>query len=957
MQPHGNQNVKVTVSDQSNNTVAIKSQNIHTSAMYEGEVGIPNEQTAIGTWTIRAETDNGNFNVRAFKVATDSSADIHNESSLIAKSAKLHIAGSSKRLKPKYQYKVKAFLKATDGSFLMKVSKAINFNFTFTLQNGRKLEKNIAAELSYGFAEAFVQVPDNTTNLKVSGQFEQQIETVEVSTDNAHLHIDAKPFTAGKICSIRIKSNVLTKNFGKTHLLIVGDNGQVTHKSQDCPYESCTFSMRAEDWMVPIANVIAFVINDQAESIIYDHARLPVGKNVDVQFNVKVSNHSAQAGENVTVSFSANSNSFIALSAASKQEFSEDRLYEDLTNFRSRSLQRNDCRSTYGELLKLNAFMITESSVEDSAIECTDIEDELASFRNKQQQTSDDSWFFKSFNTENQREMQFTQLTPNKSGKFIISGFSIHPTTGISFAKPQTVTVVSLNMNRLRMDNVTPRTSKLRTFTSEKSTQMPLTSTSTTTEITSTTELLTTTEISTSTSTTTSKPSTTTTTSTTEPSTTTTTTTEIPKIIALSATDDSPIKQIVEFNLTYHHETNTKMGKKVKVHFVAQNCSSTNTSKSYEIELKLLNFDNQFEFSYQDDDGKWRKTTDDLRTIVIVYNETVNGTFIIRPLKAGTMDFTMIGKHQKYEINKTSEVIAEPQTITRHKTETILVTISEKKPAFSLYNEYPNETVTSLVASNLFGKVLDDLKIEKILPDSDGDEALTKFSMNVFKMNYLQAIKVQISKSDKDNMLQAYEMIRRTQQSDGSFNLWTSKGKLWVTAFVVKTFVQLKKLLTISENNSLLKALKYLQKQQASDNSFGDLSLTAFVAEAFLVNKHERFENSTAKALNFMAQNLSTAKVSNYELAIAVHALKLGNRNVDRFIKDLELRSIEIDKKKFWRSSSEEAEIETAAYAMMTFIKQGKQTELLSIVRWLQSKVESLSSIQCMIVWHKAFAL
>lgn len=217
-----------------------------------------------------------------------------------------------------------------------------------------------------------------------------------------------------------------------------------------------------------------------------------------------------------------------------------------------------------------------------------------------------------------------------------------------------------------------------------------------------------------------------------------------------------------------------------------------------------------------------------------------------------------------------------------------------------------------------------------------------------------------------------YERILSRKYADGSFQfLGNSRYKsIWLTAYVAKCLTQVEGIMFIDANH-IKTAFDFLKKYQSPSHQvttnkknisggfieFGverkaGIVLTAFVAISFLENSKfiSDYRDVVDKALNFIDRNLNYI-TSNYEFAISAYALALGKHDSAKlFLDHLSKKAKNRDGKKFWNvnfdddknkvSNDISDKIEIASYALLSFIKARRESEVRPIMLWIISQIQ-----------------
>jgi CD109 antigen len=232
-------------------------------------------------------------------------------------------------------------------------------------------------------------------------------------------------------------------------------------------------------------------------------------------------------------------------------------------------------------------------------------------------------------------------------------------------------------------------------------------------------------------------------------------------------------------------------------------------------------------------------------------------------------------------------------------------------------------------------------------------------------LKYLMTIN-QVSSDDKPKVVQfieeGYNVIMERRNADGSFR-YKSKSEMdsvWLTALVVKCLGQVEHLISINET-VIEDALEFIKRKQTVSGSIIDdkKDITAFAVISILENsKHfKTYKNMTDKALAYIEQNINKT-TNNYDIAIASYAFSLANHSSKSSIlnnlKDGERKIVDDANKIYWEVDKDEniestsdnikEKMKIASYALLAYLKNEKEFEALSIMRWITSQEQKFFS-------------
>ncbi|XP_056150214.1 CD109 antigen [Lampris incognitus] len=257
------------------------------------------------------------------------------------------------------------------------------------------------------------------------------------------------------------------------------------------------------------------------------------------------------------------------------------------------------------------------------------------------------------------------------------------------------------------------------------------------------------------------------------------------------------------------------------------------------------------------------------------------------------------------------------------------------------------------------------------MPYGCGEQNMIHFAPNIYVLQYLgasgQTDQALVDKATS-YMLKGYERELAYQRADGSFSAFgdsDSSGSTWLTAFVLRCFLQARPFISI-DPLVLQRAAAWLGSQQGVDGRFlepgrvihtelqggldGPVALTAYVLMALLEDDTLKggYASRVSAALLYLETRLALGVSSNYSLALLCYALSLSdssssNQSLNQLLGRAEMR----DGVPFWSSphvglsaswQPRTTDIEMAAYLLLS-LQQGDRTEEgLALMKWLSQQ-------------------
>ncbi|XP_038126613.1 CD109 antigen-like isoform X2 [Cyprinodon tularosa] len=258
------------------------------------------------------------------------------------------------------------------------------------------------------------------------------------------------------------------------------------------------------------------------------------------------------------------------------------------------------------------------------------------------------------------------------------------------------------------------------------------------------------------------------------------------------------------------------------------------------------------------------------------------------------------------------------------------------------------------------------------LPTGCGEQNMIRFAPSLYFLQYLE-------KSAQDDagirskalsyMIEGYEKQLSYQRDDGSFSAFGKSdmsGSIWLTAFVLRCFLQAQSYMLI-DHTVLTKATAWLLKHQGSQGEFTEVgkiihtnmqegpddspeALTAYVLVAFLEDRDhsEMYADEISLGLRYLESKVSSGVVSNYSLCLVAYALALANSPVlEEVLSELNRRADKKDGVMMWTISEallsnnqrqSSAQIEMASYVLLARFMRGNFLEGIPLMKWLSTQ-------------------
>ncbi|XP_038076709.1 CD109 antigen-like [Patiria miniata] len=282
------------------------------------------------------------------------------------------------------------------------------------------------------------------------------------------------------------------------------------------------------------------------------------------------------------------------------------------------------------------------------------------------------------------------------------------------------------------------------------------------------------------------------------------------------------------------------------------------------------------------------------------------------------------------------------------------------------------------VTGDMLGPTIDNLDHLLRIPTGCGEQNMIGFVPNIFVLHYLKGINKlpkDVEAKAKENMEIGYQRELNYQHSDGSYSAFGDRdpsGSTWLTAFVVRSFLQAKHYIYVDQRD-LDKSMGWLRRQQRADGCFeshgqvihkdmmgsvnDEVTLTAYVVISLIEAEVAYNDAQIKKAIGCLESKIDINSADMYTLAIASYAFILsGHPHKDDILARLAMLAVDSDDGvRHWEGRPEpvpEGErppylhhqassqhIEITSYVLLTYIRAYAKTQALvygnPVARWI----------------------
>ncbi|KAM3595198.1 uncharacterized protein V6R79_019950 [Siganus canaliculatus] len=356
---------------------------------------------------------------------------------------------------------------------------------------------------------------------------------------------------------------------------------------------------------------------------------------------------------------------------------------------------------------------------------------------------------------------------------------------------------------------------------------------------------------------------------------------------------------------------------------------------------------------------------------------SASSLFPIRAVAVGVMEISVDAVSAEASDSRVWTVHVKPEGVEQSFSETLFLELllAKQNNTRSISMSFPADVVPGSQRAHvaLVGDTLA-LSINHLdslvqMPLGCGEQNMIHFAPSIYVVKYLD-ISTQDDKEIRNRalgyMMDAYQRQLTYQLDDGSFSAFgssDSSGSTWLTAFVLRCFLQAQEYIKIQQR-VLTRAMAWLLKRQGPRGDFsevgrvihtqmqgglddGPVALTAFVLMALLEDDSyvDMYPGNVSRAQTYLEDKVSSGGLSNYSLCLVAYALALANSKVaGTALTELNRRADYNDGVMMWSSAGSQdssdgqpgsAQIEMASYVLLALYKRGSFVEGISLMKWL----------------------
>ncbi|XP_060061371.1 CD109 antigen isoform X2 [Erinaceus europaeus] len=387
------------------------------------------------------------------------------------------------------------------------------------------------------------------------------------------------------------------------------------------------------------------------------------------------------------------------------------------------------------------------------------------------------------------------------------------------------------------------------------------------------------------------------------------------------------------------------------------------------------------------------------QTILVPSEDGATVHFPIKPTQLGEIPITVSAISPVASDAITQKILVKAEGIEKSFSQSVLLDLTDNKVTATtktLSFSFPPDTVSGservqlTVIGDILGSSINGLASLIRMPYGCGEQNMISFAPNIYVLDYLTK-KRQLTESLKEKALsfmrQGYQRELLYQREDGSFSAFGNddpSGSTWLSAFVLRCFLEADSYIDIDEN-VLHRTYTWLKGRQKSSGEFWEpgrvihselqggnkspITLTAYIVTSLLGYRKYQPNIDVQESINFLESEFSRGISDNYTLALITYALSsVGSPQAKEALNMLNQRAEREGDIQFWVSSVSKLseswqprslDIEVAAYALLSHFLQHQIMEGLPIMRWLSRQRNSLggfASTQDTVVALKALS-
>ncbi|KAK0139942.1 CD109 antigen [Merluccius polli] len=394
--------------------------------------------------------------------------------------------------------------------------------------------------------------------------------------------------------------------------------------------------------------------------------------------------------------------------------------------------------------------------------------------------------------------------------------------------------------------------------------------------------------------------------------------------------------------------------------------------------IMLVEHSEAFEFVLSVDE---RVSVVNARKVTVGSQSSVSVLFPIRPLALGEMEISSILLSAETSESLVQTVLVKPEGVARTFSQTLFLELAPDKNKDSKTTSFSfppdvvpgSQRVHVAVVGDILALSIGSLESLVDLPQSCGEQNMVPFVPSIAVLQYLDPLdNAEIRARALAILAEGYRKELSYQRGDGSFSAFgnrDSSGSTWLTAFVLRSFLQAQPYMLVDQS-VVSRAAGWLVTNQGPGGDFAEAgrvihtemrrcrddcpaALTAFVVMALLEDKTYavKYESTVSQAVAYLERTV-LATTGNYTLCVMMYALTLANRPAANDVLEELRRRTDVTDEFRWRSAdalqaegewrARSAEVEMVSYVLMALFRRGAVTEGFPLMKWLSKQRSSL---------------
>uniref|UniRef100_A0A1I8NTI5 TEP1-F n=1 Tax=Stomoxys calcitrans TaxID=35570 RepID=A0A1I8NTI5_STOCA len=443
----------------------------------------------------------------------------------------------------------------------------------------------------------------------------------------------------------------------------------------------------------------------------------------------------------------------------------------------------------------------------------------------------------------------------------------------------------------------------------------------------------------------------------------------------------SQVRVFQPFFLSTNLPYSIKRGEVIKVPVLVFNYLDT----KLEAQVTMENDEDEYDFMESDEENS--NNIQITKQVTIPSNTGEAVSFVIKPKIVGEVMLKIKAitplagdlMHQKLKV--------EPEGVAHYKNEAFFISRSNddvSSMSHILKAEIPDDVVLDSeylefsAVGDIVGPTVKNLDQLVCMPCGCGEQNMINFVPNILVLQYLEAIKndsPSIVQKAKSYIEIGYQQELKYKHKDGSYSAFGeghSESNSWLTAYVVRSFLQARKYTTIDER-IIDEGFQYLLKTQKKNGEFpqtgslffpsnqNTLGVSGFILLAFLEDEDYalKYKSQIEKSLQFLSDNMDSEE-NVYSLAICLRVFcKAKHPKAQTVMERVQLKANFENNQKWWSnfSNNNNNDIEITAYIAQSIMEVEVSSDVLAIIKWLitkRNRMGGFSSTQDTVVGLKA---